>query len=486
MPILKPVSSIKRINLQAMVPALLVLVVSFGPWVSVHAQEISAGTPTVIAPAPAPAEPAPAPAAPETPAPLEPAPVPPAPVETFSVVEEVVPPTEVVPGAPAEPAPAVDEPVEEAVPPTNVPVAPVETPTEAAIIPADPSGESEDDPAETSGTDPGSETIGTPETPVQTVVATESPTPAPTTAATPTPSPTVVPSPTPEPTPVITWSQPEPVTCVQHAGDPQSLALGDTAAWRCEVSITADVTGQTPEDLHVIWEIGASYAGDDVRLSLPSGSAGSVLVPDSNPGGTSEPVTYRTDWADGQTLTFDVTVTRTSCVVGEAQLTIHSDVNVKSADESLQIARSGELPLATRLVSVASSNQDALVISMQPVDFGSLQWDGKSWGTAYATSTVTVSNESPCSTSQSHLIKVEVNASNPGMTPVISSVSMPGSVLTAVAKSDEKAATVGVASVPAGFEGTAEVRVEFVLTPAPDVDPGSHTFNFQAAVVPAP
>lgn len=483
MPIFKRVSPIMPGNLQSLVPALMVLVVSFGPWISVHAQEVTDGTPSVIAPAPG--EPAPV-TAPEIPSPVEPAPAPPAPVETAPAPEDALPPTEVVPVVPAEPAPAVDDPVEVAVPPTDVPAAPVETPTEAAIIPAEPTGETEEDPGETSGTDPGSETIVNTETPVTTVAATEAPSPTPATVATPTPSPTVVPSPTSEPTPVITWSQPEPIGCVQQVGNPMALALADTATWRCQVSIDADITGEVPEDLQMIWEIGATYAGDDVRLSLPSGSAASVLVPDSNPGGTSELVTYRTNWADGQSLIFDVTVTRKSCVVGEAQLSIGADIDLKTADSSVQIARSGESPVDTRLVSMASPNQDALVISMQPVDFGSLQWDGKSWGTAYATTTVTVSNESPCPTSQSHLIQVEVIASNPGMTPVISSVSMPGSVLTAVAKSDEKAATVGVASVPAGFEGTAEVRIDLVLTPAPEVDPGSHTFNFQAAVVPAP
>ncbi len=395
--------------------------------------------PAEPAPEPAPIEAAPVEPAPE-PAPVEPAPVAPAPVDddadqgTGEVVAQPVDP-----GVPAEPS----------APETDVN-----------------SGEAEEDPAETSGNDPGGELPSTPN-------------PSPTVA----PSPAVVPSPTPTPT-SITWSQPNPISCVVLAGNAQSLALGDTATWRCTAAIQAEVTGELPADLALLWTINATYAGDDVRFALPDGSRATIHQPDPVPGGTAEQVTYRSTWADGLSLVVDVTVTRTSCVVGDARLNLKADVALKTADTTALFTNTAASPAGTELHASAAPNLNAPEVTMQPVVFDPLAWDGTSWGTSHGSSAITIANDG-CPTSVAHSVVVSVSSSNPAMVPVVSTASVAdGNLVAGVGDGGELGTN--VAYVPAGYQGTGTILVQFALSPPADMDAGGYSFTFNVATAVAP
>ncbi len=299
-------------------------------------------------------------------------------------------------------------------------------------------------------------------------------------------TPGVEPSPSPTQTPVtISLSQPDSVTCITTSGDAQSLSPGDSATWRCQATVVTEITGEAPADLQVLWQVNATYAGDDVRVSLPEGSLATEVQSDPLPGGVEESVTYRMSWNDGLVLAFDVTVTRTSCAVGEMPLSLSAGVEVETADASVSIVQDGSQPAEAQLLGVAAPNQDVPTLDIQPVTFGAIQWTGQSWGTAEATIIIHVNNDG-CATSDAHDIQIEAIALAPGVQPVIVNVTTSGGNINAVAPVTPGQTAATVAHIPAGFVGESQVVVTFDLTPQAEVAPGGYSMQFDVKVLKAP
>lgn len=377
--------------------------------------------------------------------------------------------------APAAPTPAETEmPVEPAPPiPTEVPA-----PTDVPVIVDTPVPPTVAVPSET--VPAVAPTVAVPvETPTETVTETEV---VPTQVPPATPQPTV--APTVEPTPVTIWSQNESIQCDLRFGNVKSLAIGDSATWRCTSTIAADVSGTVPADLAILWTINATFAGDDVRFALPEGSLATIEQPDTVPGGTTEQVVYRTAWADGLTFTFDVVVTRTSCEFGDADLTLKTDVALKTADTTVVITQNGGTSTSTYLLASAAPNLVAPVVSMQPVTFEPLAWDGSSWGTSYGTSVVTVFN-SGCPTSVAYAVVLSTSSSNPAMAPVLAGSRVSSGSLGDGTGTGADNGSV-VANIPAGYQGEGTIELVYALTPPVEVGAGEYSFTFDVTTVVAP
>lgn len=393
-----------------------------------------------------------------------------------------------IPEAPAEPDPPVVIDalvIPEPVPPTE-PEPPVIPEPE---LPADPTPEQPapdvpviPQPVEPAPAETGAPAIQEPlptETPAPT--ATLVPTPEPTATPSPTPEPSPTPSPTPEPTPVVTWNQTEQVNCVLRDGQAAGLKYAESRTYRCEVSANVASDIEMPADIDIEWTVNVSFP-DSYVLQFPQGSQANVKQQLSGASATATKYTITHPWqqSSAQKLTFDLVVTRTTCAVGEQALTVQASPEIDTHTSEAEINRSGGTPNRAIISTEFLPNTETPVASMTPVDFGSLEWDGESWGTATATSTITVTNNEPCATSQANTIQLQINASDPGMTPMLVSVDTDQSGFTAI----EGDGT--IARIPAGFSGSATLNVEFELTPPNDVFEGDYTFGFEVTVTAVP
>lgn len=288
------------------------------------------------------------------------------------------------------------------------------------------------------------------------------------------------PSPTAEPTPVVTWSQSESVQCALRDGAPDGLRYAESHTYSCEVRafVTSDIA--MPEDMEIEWTLDVSFP-DTYLLQFPPASQ--AFVKSQAPGPTTTSTTYIVGhpWQQGgeQRLAFELVVTRNSCTVGEHVLGIQASPQIFTGGSEAQILRaSGDVnPQPAQMVSQYLANIEPPSVSMTTVEFDSLYWDGSSWGTAIGTGKVTLDHSIPCATSQPYLVQVDVLTSNPGLETHVSNVVTPEGV---------EVSDSGIALIPAGFEGTAEVIVEFTLTPDSSVQVGVHSFDFQVFVTPVP
>lgn len=389
----------------------------------------------------------------------------------------------------SEPALAPDPPEEPTEVPTDDPAAeePTETPTdESTAEPTElPTDEPTVEPTELPTEEPTvvpTEVATEEQTDVPTEESTEEPTEVPTNEPTAeptresTPEPTT--EPTIEPTPVVIWNQPEPVMCVSLADGAFGLAYQESQTYRCStyVSVTSDI--DMPADMGIAWTLNIDFP-DSYYLELPAGSPANVEH--------QEPGTFvlRHPWQQSnvQQVEFDLVVTRTTCAEGDHVLSVQAAPNISTTSDA-EIHREGVQPAATTVITSYLPNAESPSVSMTPVDFGSLKWQGDSWGTAYGTGIVTVTNDSPCAISQAQLVQIEVTANSPGLQPVIIAVNGDGDALLPLPAGNASHAT--IAEVPVGFDGSAQIEVVFELTPAEDVDAGEHRFGFEVTVTAAP
>lgn len=409
----------------------------------------------------------------ENPEPAQPpaVPVPSAPdVPVVETPDEPEPEAPVVTEPPVDPAPAVPTETEPPVEPEPEQPAP-----DAPVIPEP----VETQPVETE--EPATEVAENAETPEATIpptpepTATPSPTPEPSPTPSPTPEPSPTPSPTPEPTPVITWSQTEPVTCT--AGDQSSgLTYQGSRTYHCNVVANVSSDREMPNDMEIEWTLDVDFP-DSYTLQFPNGSQASVARQLST-GATSTTYTISHPWQQGgaQKLAFDLVVTRTTCTVGEHVLSIQANPQIDTRESDAEIKRAGGSSSPSTYTADFLPNLDPPDASMDGVYFGSIQWDGSSYGTALSTGTVTVTNSNPCATSRPHSIQLHISSSDEHVRPVLTAVDPGTSGFTLNGEGD------GIVTIPSGFEGSASFNVEFVLEPANDAPVGTYGFGFELTV----
>ena len=286
-------------------------------------------------------------------------------------------------------------------------------------------------------------------------------------------------SPTPEPAAVVTWSQPDSVVCELAAGDAAGLHHAESRTYHCNVAAEVSSNLNMPPDMVIAWEVSLDFA-DGHALQLPSHSHAEVTSQITEGSSTQYVITHPWQQGSVQALAFDVVIARTTCAVGEQMLGIDASPEISSETGEVEIVQSGDPVPATNITTVFLPNLAAPEVSMSAVDFGTLKWDGKSWGSARATSTITVTNPDPCGISQAHSIDLHISADEPGMQPSLVSVEA-GRDITVT-----EGGGTSIATIPAGFSGSTTIEVEFELAPTVDTPVGDHTFGFEVTVSAVP
>ena len=140
---------------------------------------------------------------------------------------------------------------------------------------------------------------------------------------------------------------------------------------------------------------------------------------------------------------------------------------------------------AESTVTLASPTSEAVAPSVEiaPLDFGTLTWDGTSWGTAQASTTATISRDG-CGDQGTFDVQIQVFSGTPGLRPTLTDASSSNAYITTVEVSgDPNSGPVTIARVPGGFSGTAQVQLDFVLTPDDDAPVGEQTMTIEVTTV---
>lgn len=259
------------------------------------------------------------------------------------------------------------------------------------------------------------------------------------------------------------------------------LAMNESASLRCEAAV--ELSGDLREDdiVTLDWTIEVAFA-DQVDLRLPESptSIQPELVSDDGLPNYS----LLGNWNYGeslQTLTFDVVTTRTTCQVGELNLSV--SITPLIIVNNIAIETHSPASFEGSVVFDVVGAQP--VVTLQPVSFGTLRFDGEKWGTAHAASTVTVVHEGcPIITDQE--VRFHITSGNQGLVPRVHSVSNGNTALIQTELRHESPESTHIATIPAGFQGRTEFTVELVLSPDPEVVPGDHSFDLSVTVSAAP
>lgn len=359
---------------------------------------------------------------------------------------------------------------------------PVATETETTQPDPTETETTEPDPTETETTEPDpteTETAEPDPTETETVEPDPTETEEPDGEGTPDPDPTA----TEEVSPVVTWEQPNPVRCESLDGSNGGLAINESETFRCVAEVRASSDTVMPEDMTIAWNVKVGFPYE-ASFALPEGSSAEVLsvVPGETSGETLYNVTNVWQNDSGvQQVEFDIVISRTVCAVGDNLLTVSAEPLIGTRSGEAEIVHNGVAPDASDIVASFLPNLDAPTLSMQPLDFGRFEFDGESWGTSMVTGEVIVSNDG-CETSQDFAINIDITSDSPGMMPEVVSKSSDNENV--IASSDE--ATSSIATVSAGFQGEAQVSVDFQLTPGEVTEPGEHTMTIWLTVEAAP
>jgi len=150
--------------------------------------------------------------------------------------------------------------------------------------------------------------------------------------------------------------------------------------------------------------------------------------------------------------------------------------------------------LATFMVAVAeepaSSPAAPMVaepeLTVAPLDFGVLTWNGESWGSTQAATTVTIARSGDTGP-VGYDIQVEMIGDVPGFRPMLTGVSTSDDNITLLATSgDPNTGPLSVAHVAADFTGTTDLLLTFTSTPTNDAPPGTQHLEMKVTSMPAP
>ncbi|MCO5215620.1 MAG: hypothetical protein M9950_05635 [Thermomicrobiales bacterium] len=197
--------------------------------------------------------------------------------------------------------------------------------------------------------------------------------------------------------PSIHWSQPNPITCRLLAGHPEALDLNATATYLCTANITTEITGDPPADTAIIWTLQATYSGDAVSITLPDTSTAEILPPDVAPDGIDARLRARVPFAQSE-VTFDVHVTRTTCTVNDAMLTLTAEPTFVA--DGVSVIRT-DIPTDTPFVLTTSAavNGQPEISFAGPITFEALSATSTGLDSQVSRGTATIvvtGNWNPC------------------------------------------------------------------------------------------
>lgn len=125
-------------------------------------------------------------------------------------------------------------------------------------------------------------------------------------------------------------------------------------------------------------------------------------------------------------------------------------------------------------------------VSMQALDFGVLRWDGSSWGSSEADSTVVVSREG-CGDLGAFDVYLEVVEAAPGLEPVLISARTSGTgIVPGTSASSLSNGPVPIAHATSDFTGVGEIVLGFYLEPGLDAQVGTHQIEIRVTTTRAP
>lgn len=290
---------------------------------------------------------------------------------------------------------------------------------------------------------------------------------------------TISPESTAAPHSAITWSSIEPVSCQNTGENTASVAYAESQVWHCSAAIHVATDVVIPGDLAIMWTVDVAFPDAHV-LSVTEDNA--ALISQQ---ADVDVTRYHLEqvWHGGEVphVAFDIEISRTTCAVGNQVLSVQATPEVTTSNAEVDIVQTGDAASAASYNISFAPNFIPPEVSMSAVDFGTLTWDGESWGSARATSTITVTNHHPCATSQAHTIDLHISATEGDLVPILVAVDIPGSELNAI----EHGGTSSV-MIPAGFTGSATIQVEFQLTPTVESPAGSYRFGFEINISPVP
>ncbi|HWV23590.1 MAG TPA: hypothetical protein VNZ58_05330 [Thermomicrobiales bacterium] len=141
----------------------------------------------------------------------------------------------------------------------------------------------------------------------------------------------------------------------------------------------------------------------------------------------------------------------------------------------------------TDLALTAPAPEDvAPTVSMAAVDFGTIVWDGTSWGTAAANGTITIARDG-CGELGAYAIQLEVLGSEPGLQPAIAAITTTGDgIESGTASGNPNEGPVTVAQVTSGFHGTGQADISLTLTPEGEIPTGPHAMQIRISTTRAP
>jgi|GEM_PF-3823576 len=127
----------------------------------------------------------------------------------------------------------------------------------------------------------------------------------------------------------------------------------------------------------------------------------------------------------------------------------------------------------------------APIVSIAPLDFGTMRWDGSSWTSANASTMVTISQHE-CGDPSAYDIRIEIVGSIPGFTPQLINVSTSSEIAVAGAYGDPNSTPVTVAQIDPNFTGSATIELIFQLNPGDELQAGTHFTQIVVTAIQSP
>jgi hypothetical protein len=197
---------------------------------------------------------------------------------------------------------------------------------------------------------------------------------------------------------------------------------------------------------------------------------------------------------NGQSVTSDASLTLGADGTVPESFTITPSYDGGCPDADASLAASMRMPISYANVD-AVSLETALelpapvfspmppLVSIDPVQFGEIRWNGDAWETVNASTIATIRQEG-CGIAGAYDVQVQVLGAAPGVQPVIVGTSSGYEGISGSASPvDPNGAPVTVAHIESGFSGTGTLTIHFALSPTSDAVPGTHTMTIGIAVV---
>jgi len=134
---------------------------------------------------------------------------------------------------------------------------------------------------------------------------------------------------------------------------------------------------------------------------------------------------------------------------------------------------------------LADGESQAPAVGIAPLDFGTMRWDGSSWTSATASTTVEIS-QNDCGDPNAYDIRIEIVGSIPGFTPQLVGVSTSSEVAVVGAYGDPNSSPLTIAHIDPDFTGSATIELIFQLNPGDELQAGTHFTQIVVTAIKSP